>query len=491
MDLVESGSDIAGHPVFQVGLPHDNSNAPSTEDELEQFQESLKTTAEISQRYLAGTVGEENRLHASGAAYQEPRSEWCTRTWEVPRSNAQNQYGGRGKRIENSFATLVDKLGSKASSLTSMRGEPVKFFYAIPIAWWSLSLEEKPKWQASTSAWEASPGGGLFFGSSRELTSEEARFLASYCADSVGAGYRHVQALEQGERTGAEAAVDVFAHQVRTLAGKVSNGWLVNSEDWNALEKPDGFRGDKVIPLPQLYEAVSSVLTLWSMSIEPDHLFPRQVREQSASNESVCNERLIRFPPENVHDIARYAMFHARQSVLVGRCENLKLSNPESLRAAWRQVNRGTNIAIEFLSDERSCLIDKDHFDDKFRLDKDDPVSIARFSELSGVMRLMTVLFENFLQSTNQEDKIKIHAIADTELGGITLTLSFANPRGRVFERISKASHVGARSRSVIRFIAEKFLNGCEVQIKDNESDSECREFKSIMNIRNISWIEN
>lgn len=288
--------------------------------------------------------------------------------------------------------------------------------------------------------------------------------------------------FNKGEDEGIEETIDVFAHQVRTLAGKVSSGWLVDNAIWNHPEfaKPRELPTPKITPLPELYEAVGTVLTLWSMSIEPDHLFPPGARTQFA------------YPPWNIHDIVNYAMYHARQSWIVGKCESIRLSDTKGIQSACDVVLGQKKDRIDFKSIKKECQINLGLFkkskSNQLYIDKNDDKSIERYSELSGLIRLLVVHFENFLQNNdNGNIEVWVDYVQENETG--TLEIYLKNLWNKDAQpNISKASHAGARSDKVLKFIENRFLKNQKVVITKPGQKAEY--YCTKISISNLSWLE-
>lgn len=90
---------------------------------------------------------------------------------------------------------------------------------------------------------------------------------------------------KQGRETGLKTAIDTFAHQIRGVAVALSDRWSVSFPEWeclrsdlekNVLDDKLHFHVDKarVIPAPQLYEALRKTLIIWAQTRHITDMYP-------------------------------------------------------------------------------------------------------------------------------------------------------------------------------------------------------------------------
>jgi hypothetical protein len=117
------------------------------------------------------------------------------------------------------------------------------------------------------------------------------------------------RAGQAGQVAGIEQAIEAFAHQIKGVANAMSAKWSVNLETWEEIQ--DAFRDDdfaapylkavRILPAPQLIEAVRETLILWSQTRRIDDLYdPRPTRFRDVIDRAWEFTSRIRFALGNI-----------------------------------------------------------------------------------------------------------------------------------------------------------------------------------------------
>jgi hypothetical protein len=443
--VVRKKCDIANHPCFRVGLPYAESiPGPQTELELAEFLKALENQSSdslrVAQRHL---VGEIKRNSGSPTLIQaEDTDGWQTRTWSVPRDNAKDMYGGADKDVYKSFTTFLEMLTNKATSFLSSDGSAMAWFYAIPIAWWSRKL--KKLGDRFSVEWKPLPGGSLFLGTSTQLNNEQIHFLSSYCADTIGAGYRHNQGREEGQDEGVEKAVMVFGHQIKTLAGGISGHqrkWLFPLSKLEDFQKLELDPPCEVTPVPRLIEALGRTVSFWSLS-------------HSKTALDLPDDFIRTFA-----DIIRQACSFAESMRLASEFARVDMSDPQSLQL----LRSRPKVKLE-LGELEAWFLDSSQFqyvnDDEVVFDRH-ASNDEQWKQLAGLIRFFAIVIEGAIEyrpeAGNPSLKFKLPS---ANLGNGRLKIVATNPCRPVERRIDNNSgrYIGMHGGEIRTFICDRYL---------------------------------
>lgn len=170
--LLDEGYAVAGHPVFDAGLPdHQDGHKIETPSELDTF---LKRNISISdrgpaRRYYRSEPMREDRTDSSSGR-TSPRNSKKLHCEPLVGYDVQShaegvrRYGGADRSICDNLDRFAELLGKKSRSLCSRNGECLRFLYAIPVSAWSRTND--------SSLWKSTHFGSIFIGVSGDHLDE-------------------------------------------------------------------------------------------------------------------------------------------------------------------------------------------------------------------------------------------------------------------------------------------------------------------------------
>jgi len=171
-------------------------------------------------------------------------------------------------------------LGEMRDNITDSAGRALTHVYCLPF----LLPRRSPK-QVTSDLPFSEIAAALFLGVSFEGTKEQERLVWEFVRTLALMTYR-VSGAKKAEQTGAaeglRLAIESFAHQVKAVANAMSMKWSVSLETWEEIQRdlpnhypdaPAHLRAARVLPAPQLIEAIRDTLVLWSQTRKVDDLY--------------------------------------------------------------------------------------------------------------------------------------------------------------------------------------------------------------------------
>lgn len=378
------------------------------------------------------------------------------------------------EQLEEYLTTYAKSIFANSDRIYSRFGKPLQRLVVFPLIVFNESETER-----STTFMA-----GVFagFDDSEDLKLDLIyHVLSNFAALSVGTPFVSQNAEIEGSRD----VVRLIAHQFATIAGKVKSGWLLSKAQAEEFvsSSPEDY---SVAPLPALYEAMGTWINLWSLAISEEELFPEKMRKQQGSSEGIA------YPPATMKDLACWAAYLASQSTLCGRCEGLIMSNSTDLKKASSYIAELKDIYkknLVFKCDEATLHIKLDRFmhEDVFQLDRKGKANKDEYTQLSGVVRILIVLFENWLQHSPGTN---LSFFATYERSVLTIEVSNAKKISGSNENlnISKASHAGSRGyEQAIETLRRCFLRNNPVSIFKDETGVD---ITVKCTIASLDWIE-
>ena len=232
-----------------------------------------------------------------------------------------------------------------------------------------------------------------------------------------------------------------LAHQIKGLSYGVGDSWLVSFDRWSAIKTQYPDRAElalaKVAPLPNLYEAVGSTLSLWSLSHRPEDLFPRDAEF-----------------PRDLAQLAEQAWNHARNTKLLAACRKFDFEN-EDIKRVWQcdPVERRT-IDVE---DLRKWTVDAEPFgigEKREKFTGIDEINQGAWKKFGGILRVLVIACENFLDHSNKHAQLKITVRQDTEANLEIVCINATEEPD--FKKSSVALHDGYRGLEVLKFLCKR-----------------------------------
>ncbi len=300
-----------------------------------------------------------------------------------------------------------------------------------------------PGWLPSEG--EHGRSGAMIICFKREIPTEELLAIAN----SFRLGCSN-WAVATGEAIGAEyglqEASSKFAHQVKSIGSKVRR-WTVSEQRWNHISEK--FKDDlsvrsklkniNIAPAPELYEALGRVLVLWSFSYNPIDIFPDSDGH----------------PPKNLAGLVREAWNFALASCF------LHTFTPKAFDTSDKNVHKAWTYYDSIEMDFDASCIQNFSIVDSMLKNEDGRFFVTsknhtEWKELSGLLRFLVLICENFLDHSQLNSVLEITASSSDE----KLTLHFTNPIKSQDEKpeCRTRTHLGVTGRGVMDYICSKFL---------------------------------
>jgi hypothetical protein len=191
--------------------------------------------------------------------------------------------------------------------ISDASGRPVTVVYCLP-----LLVPNRSDSQVQSILPFSKIAAALFLGVSFGSTEKHTAAVKEFMRTLALLSYRTagvIKAERDGEVTGLEQAIESFAHQIKGVANAMSTKWSVTLETWEDILRV--FQDDptassylktaRVLPAPQLIEAIRETLILWSQTRRIDDLYdPRPTCFRDVINRAWEFTSRIRFAQDNV-----------------------------------------------------------------------------------------------------------------------------------------------------------------------------------------------
>jgi hypothetical protein len=353
----------------------------------------------------------------------------------------------RAKLLGNSLSTewkaWVDVFEGYKSRLTSHKQVSLRWLTAIPIGF-----------RNPLNPSDFTLGAAGFLGFDAALTLPELDEMLRYV-------YLHIYQINvvslretTGQVEGLEESMRAFSHQIKSVAFGAGVGWSVTPDRWKRLismfeeqsEYRDKLAAYRILPVPEIFEALASTLRLWSLSFRPDDLFP--------------DAKL----PTTLERVAQIAWRFAEDNRFVQSSINRDFSAmKQDVIDAWK--HRGLELRELDAVALRVWAIDGTKFDEGPQLEN-------RLKQLGGLLRVLVIASENFLQHALDIPTMTI----DAGLIGDRMFLDCSNKRGKDTPSASTMRHLGFRGLQLIDFLLKSFLRDLDpVCHKSSPGDSPAR----------------
>jgi len=320
--------------------------------------------------------------------------------------------------------------------LTEMRHDildssnrPLTFVFCVPFLVSNTSSS-----QSKSNLPFSEIAAALFLGLSFEYTEEQHEAVMEFVRTLALrtyriAGVRKAEATGQatGQIRGLEDAIESFAHQIKGVANAMSTKWSVNLETWGAIQKyfeddPSAvahLKNARVLPAPELIEAIRETLILWSQTRRIDDLYnPRPACFEEVINRAWDFTSRIRFAlgnisrnlGESVQDIGQVwqQSWMMDRPTTTGKADTL-----------WRDWSK-----IDLESEGRLC----------------------------SVTRLLVAIFDNATEHglPGQSPNVAVKFIDEKKI----LSLIVSNIAGDVAAPTSSRLRIGMKGNDVLQFLA-------------------------------------
>jgi hypothetical protein len=226
--LVTDEYDVAGHPVFQVGLPcfkmeGGRTYSPKTYTDLKALRLESKGpiacveggifTIDLTDEVVPAGRNEGRALksvHAPG----DPCT-FATTYWNIPRDTESGKYGGLDRSIEENFEVYGSRIAERRWSIADCEGRPLSWITAAPICWWV---------KEDRNTFLPVQGGSFIIGTSKPLTIEDVNEISKLVTYNISAGYVTLASTAAGEQQQkitfahhTSAAIDSILREVNVL----------------------------------------------------------------------------------------------------------------------------------------------------------------------------------------------------------------------------------------------------------------------------------
>lgn len=192
-------------------------------------------------------------------------------------------------------------------SISDASGRPVTIVYCLP-----LLVPNRSDSQVNSILPFSKIAAALFLGVSFGGMEKHTAAVREFMRTMALLSYRTagvIKAERAGEVTGLEQAIESFAHQIKGVANAMSTKWSVTLDTWEDIRRV--FQDDptassylqtaRVLPAPQLIEAIRETLILWSQTRRIDDLYaPRPICFRDVINRAWEFTSRIRFAQDNV-----------------------------------------------------------------------------------------------------------------------------------------------------------------------------------------------
>lgn len=230
--LVIDEYDVAGHPVFQMGLPRFTTRdgatyAPRTYTELKALRlEDKGPITCVEGGILTVDMTEEGEPAARAEGYgprpvhgASDQCQFATTYWNIPRDTESGKYGGLDRPIGENFEVYGKRLAERRSAITDCEGRPLNWITAVPICWWV---------KADFNTFLPVPGGSFIIGTSRPLAADDVDAISRLVTYNISAGYVTLASAAAGEQQQkftfahhTSAAIDSILKEVEVLPDEV------------------------------------------------------------------------------------------------------------------------------------------------------------------------------------------------------------------------------------------------------------------------------
>lgn len=217
--LLKEAKGVAGHPVFQAGLPYLPDKLLSTALTQPSSANELRSLLEIPNLLSDSVRGRAIEIdfkcppsEPKECSSEEPSSDIShlpqyLLSWNLPNEN--KQYGDDHVGIEENFSFLANLVHVNLDGFKTPSGKPLMWFTGIPVCWWGRNTDEG---QLSYL-----PGGSCLLGTSRKLTKPEISMIRGALSNTIGSGF---MAREAGRHSMRKERVS-FAHQISAVVDSI------------------------------------------------------------------------------------------------------------------------------------------------------------------------------------------------------------------------------------------------------------------------------
>lgn len=168
-------------------------------------------------------------------------------------------------------------LKERRHQILDSMGRPVNFVFCIPF----LVANHSPSYLKSNLPF-SEIAGALFLGVSFEGQSENIDRAMEFVRTLALRTYRAAgvsNAVATGLDRGLKEAIETFAHQIKSVANAMNKTWLMRFDKWEQVrlgypEKSERIAEARVLPAPQLFQAVRDTLVLWSQTRRLTDIYP-------------------------------------------------------------------------------------------------------------------------------------------------------------------------------------------------------------------------
>jgi hypothetical protein len=354
--------------------------------------------------------------------------------WPPTTKEALNRICGQHslKECLERFQTILNE---RRQHISDSLGRPVSFVFCLPflVSNQSSSLSRSNLPFSEIAA-------ALFLGVSFEGTAQQTVELMGFVRTLALRTYRIAgmkKAEQAGEATGQaegkvlglEQAIESFAHQIKGVANAMSTKWAVTLEKWDEIK--DIFRDDPsavkhlgdalVLPAPELIEAITQTLILWSQTRRIDDLYyPRPTRFEDVINRAWDFTSRIRFALGNISRNLGESLF--------------------DLKKVWGQNGMMARPAID--GDVET------QWGDWVKID------LEAEGRLCSVTRLMVAIFDNATEHGVRDKPPEVTVAFDNQTKIVSIVVS--NKVGSNEATPGSRLRIGMQGNDVLRSLAEQ-----------------------------------
>lgn len=363
------------------------------------------------------------------------------RSWPPTSKNELRRICGR-HTLEECLGKFQTILAKARYDLCDSSGRPLTYLFCVPF----LILDSSSS-RATSNLPFSEIAAALFLGVSHDGNPEQARaafspFVRTLALRTYRAGMR--RAGEAGQAAGLEQAIETFAHQIKSVANAMNTTWLVRLERWEEIrrahpEKAERIAGVRVLPVPQLFQAIRDTLILWSQTRRLTDLYPPDPSRPLSPN-----------PQEQTMPIAPWP---CKFSEVVHRAWILA----SSARFAQRNMSRN----FEADDGEVFKVWDQADLTEKLQVEGiDTPLgdwrAVGRQAEtwISDVTRLLAAIFDNSFEHgiPNTVPEVRVNWNAKNRI----VSAAISNVVERPAEDLDSRIRPGMKGSEVLSFLKEK-----------------------------------
>jgi len=475
---------IAAHPVFAAGLPCYSEESKSgffTPDNQVELKKLLDPVDPKGQNQYLHTGILFKKLHDS----QIPKDDRNTCPSE---SDAESYLKISVEKpyeddfdinnlppISNSWDQFVKVFSKEKHSLRSACGAPIEYLVAIPVGFRNIRNPELFTLVAS-----------VFLAIDNHATEEDInsflRYILLQLYEANTTAWVERTADAQGQIKGNIETWRNFAHQIKHLGSRVDK-WVVSPERWEKIKKIASNITDekvrersqksehKIAPAPELLSALGRTLSLWSLTYDPKDLF--------MTVDGI-------HPPANLATLAMMAWQMAKDSYFVDEFSFKEFEN--SYADVWLSWEFDSTFLQHINTKPLSCWIIQQKTFGPQKTNSHTTYSdeqLLYWKQLSGLLRILVVVCENFLFHNPYEETFNIDISKDDNE---RLLIRCSNSRTKDNEsKQSQRMSNGVKGLQLIDYLCKNFLTGLDAEVIKKTDDE--HKYEIDINLIKPDWV--